>query len=144
MSPYIRKMLIPAALLVLGSSAPSSLAAQGVDSRPVFLALPQHFPDFEARAVLLREPGRDIVILSESDASVETLRAALLVLRRLTRDQPPAVDRGQLVPITGYAGRAVIDEETRNRLEAVLADLRARPLADVGNLGLGRWLRYDG
>jgi len=146
MSRSIRITLAAVALFSIASgTVPARLVAQGVDStRPVFLALPQHFPDVDARAVLQREPGRDIVILDEADASAETLRVALLVLRRLTREQPPLADRGQLIPITGYAGRAPIDAEYRAELEAALVELRARPLVAVGNLGLGRWMRYGG
>jgi len=37
-----------------------------------------------------------------------------------------------------------MDDETRALLTAALAELRERPLANVGNLGLGHWMRYGG
>jgi hypothetical protein len=145
MSARIRIPVVLAGLLTMALGAgPMSVSAQTRPERPVFLALPRDFPDLNARVVLLREPGRDIVILDEDDSGPETLRVALLVLRRLSREGPPQADRGQLVPITGFAGGAAIAEDERRALESTLAELRERPLANVGNLGPGRWMQYLG
>lgn len=145
MSTYLRIPLVLVGLLVAAfGSTPTSATGQTSPERPVFLALPQQFPDLDARAVIMREPGRDIVILDEADAGPETLRVALLVLRRFSREGAPAADRGQLVPITGFAGGRELDQDVRRELESTLAELRERPLANVGNLGLGRWMQYVG
>lgn len=127
---------------LVSAVAPPAASGQGQSERPIFLALPQEFPDVDARAVLMREPGRDIVILREDDAGPETLSVALGVLRRMTRDHP-LDGRGQLVPIAGYASREAMSPDHRAALEFALADLRQRPLSNVGNLGPGRWMRYE-
>jgi hypothetical protein len=129
-------------IVLLGVCAPAPLEGQDSATTPIFLALPETFPDVEARVVLIREPGRDIVVLKSDDAEPETLQVALLLLRRMTREHPVSPDRGQLIPITGFVPRSELDPEERSRLEEALSDLGSRPLADVGNLGLGRWMPY--
>ena len=129
-------------LALVTVAAPRTASGQGAARSPVFIALPETFPDLDARAVLMLEPGRDIVILDREDAGPETLAAALGVLERMHRDHPRAQDRGQLVPITGFVSRRALDPERREELEAALAALAERPLANVGNLGLGRWMRF--
>jgi len=104
--------------------------------------MPETFPDLEARVVLMREPGRDIVILHEGDADPNALRVALMLMRRLDRETPPAADRTQIVPITGFAGGPELDPERRDVLEGALAELQRQPMANVGNLGWGRWMRF--
>jgi hypothetical protein len=143
MKAYTR---VPCVLLGLGAlcavlPAPH-VAAQDAGARPIFLTLPQAFPDIDARVVLMREPGRDIVVLDVADAEPETLHVALLLLRRVGRERPAPTERGQMIPITGFAPRAELAPALRERLSATLAELRERPLANVGNLGLGRWIRY--
>ena len=135
-------ILLLGLLALVGVTAPSPLAGQQPDSAPIFLALPETFPDVEARAVLMREPGRDIVILGAGDAEAETLQVALQLLSRLRREHPSPLDRGQLVPITGFAPLGAMGPDERRSLESVLAELRQRPLANVGNLGWGRWMPY--
>lgn len=143
MNAYARPSAVLLALLVATSGSPSEhVAAQEVVGTPTFLAIPQSFPDIEARAVLLREPGRDIVILDRDDAEPETLHVALSVLDRMRREHPLPADRGQVVPITGFAFLRQLDSQERLALQAVLTELRERPLASVGNLGTGRWMQY--
>jgi len=129
---------------LMGATAQTPLVGQEPGSAPIFIALPETFPDVDARAVLMREPGRDIVILRASDAGPETLHVALSLLGRLRSEQPRLGDRGQLIPITGFAPRRELAADQRARLESVLSDLRTRPLANVGNLGSGRWMPYPG
>jgi len=129
------------ALTVL--AAPQRTVAQGSSDRPVFLAMPETFPDIDARVVLMREPGRDIVILHQDDADPNALRVALMLMKRLDRESPPTADHTQIVPVTGFAGGPDLDPERRAVLEGALADLRTRPLANVGNLGWGRWMRFQ-
>jgi hypothetical protein len=141
MNGYTRTSILLAGLVALsGVRAPAPLAGQDRDSVPIFLALPETFPDLDARAVLMREPGRDVVILDPEGADPETLSVALGLLRRLRREGAVA-DRAQLVPITGFAARGEFSPERSRRLERALSELRARPLANVGNLGPGRWMR---
>ena len=124
------------------SAGPHPLAAQGNDERSIFLALPNAYPDVDGRVVLLREPGREIVVVAES-ATPEDLTIAFRMLERFRREhgQPPA-GRGHMIPIVGYAPDPVLGADERARLEGLLVDLKGRPFANVGNLGPGRWMRY--
>lgn len=127
-------------LLALPSARP---AAAQFEHPPIFLAIPQAFPDLEARAVIMREPGRDIVLLRDTDASPETAQVALDVLARMRREHPRPEGQGQLIPITGFVYRGEMDVSMRAHLESSLAELRRRPLAEIGNLGSGRWMPYQ-
>jgi len=130
-------------LALAGLASPASLTGQAPDQAPVFLALPETFPDVDARAVLLRERGREIVVLDPDDAEqVESLRVALLVLRRIRGVRPAPEGRGQMIPITGYVLREELSTELREELESALSDLRRHPVANVGNLGPGRWMPF--
>jgi hypothetical protein len=143
MSAYTRAPLVLLGLLVLSSfGQPTFLVGQEQRQSPVFLAIPETFPDIDARALVMREPGRDVVILDQEDTDpAESLRVALMVLRRMRRDHPMEDGRGQLIPITGYAVRRAMEPARRSRIEEALNQLRRRPLANVGNLGPGRWIR---
>jgi hypothetical protein len=139
----LRGLPVLLGLLLCAFVAPASpVAAQASDAPPVFLALPQSFPDIDARAVVLRETGRDIVLLREEDASAETLEVALRILERMRRDHPRPEGRGQMIPITGFVYRAPLEPDLRQAREEAIAELRERPLANVGNLGRGRWMAY--
>lgn len=125
-------------LAVLG--LPATAAGQELGNGPVFLALPNTFPDVDARAVLMRERGRDIVVLKEADAHPETLEVALRVLERVRQNPAPDTGLGQLIPITGFVYRTPLDPQARSRLETALDRLRRRPVTEVGTLGPGRWM----
>jgi hypothetical protein len=143
MTTYTRVGVVLTGLVALLSiTSPSHLTGQEPGTRPIFLALPQAFPDIDARVVLMREPGRDIVVLDASDASPETLDVALLLLRRVGRERSAPTERGQMIPITGFVPRAELTHQRREHLSTALAELRERPLANVGNLGRGHWMRY--
>ena len=106
MKTYMQSTAVLLGFLTVGLVVTASgAAAQASPSAPVFLAMPQEFPDLDARAVLMLEPGRDIVVLDREDAGPETLDVALGVLERMRRDHPRQADRGQLVPITGFVYR---------------------------------------
>jgi hypothetical protein len=127
------------ALLLAGVPA----ATEGQDSEtPLFVTIPESFPNVEAKFLLLREPGREIVVLNPASASVDELGTGLSLLARLRRERGRPT-RGQMIPVVGYAGSLNLSEERRTRLEAALVELRARPLSNVGNLGRGRWMRLD-
>jgi hypothetical protein len=135
-----------ALVAVLAGAAPltpAPLAAQ-TTQKPIFLALPERFPDVGARVILLREPGREIVVLDTAAAGANELATGLRLLARLRRDRPePPANRGQMIPIVGFAPDPDLTPRERTRLEAVLDELRARPIASVGTLGEGRWMAYD-
>jgi hypothetical protein len=129
-------------LLTLAALAsPASLAAQSSDGVPLFLAMPETYPDVDGRVVLLRERGRDIVLIRESDATAETLSIALVLLRRLNESTPRRDRQAQMVPVTGYHLTTPIGPGRRARLEEALTRLEERPLSHLGNLGFGRVLQ---
>ena len=136
--------LVLCTLVTLGAAvSPVHVTAQGGGAMPIFLALPDAYPDVDGRVLLLREPGREIVVVAES-ATPEDLTMALRMLGRFRRERAqPQAGRGHMIPIVGYAPDPVLDPTERARLDATLADLRARPYANVGNLGRGRWMRYE-
>jgi len=142
MIAHVRGHIVFAALLGFLACTALPVLGQASPNNPIFLSIPQQFPDLDARAVLMREPGRDVVILKESDATPETLRVALAVLTRMRRDHPLPPDLAQLVPITGFVFEGSLDPDERVQLEAALAELEERPLSNLGNLGMGRWLPY--
>ena len=109
-------------LFTFGSFAYASpLASQ--DTGSTFVALPESFPDVDARLVVLREPGRDIVILNPKEANVETLGVGLMLLRRLRRETPmPSV--GQMVPVTGFAMRRELTNRQRDIYDFIARTLR--------------------
>jgi len=128
-------------LLVLTAVAmPAGVAGQ--ESVPLFLAIPEAFPDVDGRVVLLRESGRDVVLLRTTDATPETLSVALGLLGRLNARVPRRERQGHMVPITGYHLTTPIDPERLAELAVVLAELQDRPLAGLGNLGLGRSMPF--
>lgn len=143
MQHYLRRLVIT----MLGITAllavhPESTEAQnGANARtPVFVAIPDAFPDIDARSILLRHPGRDIILLPPGAATPEALSATLGLLRRM-REEDPRPARAQMIPVTGFSFRHDIAPERRSRLERLLARLHDRPVANVGDLGPGRWIR---
>jgi hypothetical protein len=145
MNAYTRARILLLGLLSFAAGlAPQAVAGQRSDSLPVVLTIPETFPDVDARVVLMREGDRDIVVLDASDAEPETLSVALMILRRAQNERPSVPrGRGYMIPITGYASRGELTQERRAWLQEVLDELKARPLSNVGNLGMGRWLRFQ-
>ena len=133
--------LVLAALIILNAVfAPNEAFAQGAATRSIFLALPDEFPKIDARVVLMREPGREIVILNPAAATADELVTGLRLLARVRRERGEPTN-GEMIPILGFYPPTIAAQQ-RERLEAALAELRARPVANVGNLGRGRWMRY--
>jgi hypothetical protein len=129
-------------ILTLGAAvSPTPLTAQS-GGPPLFLALPDAYPDVDGRVTLLREPGREIVVLSD-EATPEDLGVAVRLLARFRRERgQPEQGRGDMIPIVGSVTPR-LDEARRSQLEEALAELRNRPVTNVGNLGRGRWMRWD-
>jgi hypothetical protein len=130
-----------ATFLVLNAAfTPTEASAQGAATRPIFLALPNEFPNLDARVVLVREGGREIVVLDPAAATADELIMGLRLLNRVRRERPNPTT-GEVIPLLGFYPPELSAQE-RERLEAVIAELRGRPLANVGNLGRGRWMPY--
>jgi hypothetical protein len=128
--------------MALALAAPTPASSQDPGSLPLVLAIPESFPDVEGRVVLLREPGRDVVLLRASDATPETLSVALTLRRRLNASTPRRERQGQMLPVTGYARRAPLAAEEHERLSAALSRLEAREATSLGRLGRGRAMTF--
>jgi hypothetical protein len=130
-------MLIAIAVLSVTSNGAS---AQANEETPVFVALPETFPDLDARALIVRERGRDVVVLDPDEATAEALTMSLFLLGRV-RELHPLGERGQVIPVTGFVMTRPPSAEHRRRIAGTLARLQAAPTTRVGNLGPGRWVR---
>jgi hypothetical protein len=144
------KLLYPSGLLavliglcVLAPYASGGALLAQASSPTIIVTVPESFPGIEARALLVREPGRVLVVLDKADSTVETLAAALGVLRNVQerRGEPTS---GEIVPIVGYALKGELSRGVRGRLGSLLARLADRPLSPVGDLGPARWVEYHG
>lgn len=131
--------VVLAVVMVLVALEREPLSGQA-DRGGTFVAIPAAFPDIDARALLVRERGRDIVLLRADDAMPDVLAMSLLVLER-ARANDPTPRHGQMIPITGF----VLTDPPRGRdfrhEEAILRRLDSAPIRTVGNLGDGRWIR---
>ncbi|MBM4184912.1 MAG: hypothetical protein FJ207_11975 [Gemmatimonadetes bacterium] len=122
--------------------SPVSASAQANAANPIFLTIPESYPDLGARVIVMREPGREIVMLDPAAATVDELGAGLRMLAKFRRERPEPTN-GEMIPIMGFAPAPNISADERARLEAALAELQRRPIANVGNLGRGRWMRLS-
>jgi hypothetical protein len=129
------------AIAVLMTFAPAEATAQSGVRGGVFVAIPEVFPDVDARAVIIRENGKDVILLRSQETTPEALSMSLVALRRVRRDHPEP-QNGQMIPIVGFVTTTPMSEEHLKDMEATLARLRARPISRVGNLGAGQWIRY--
>lgn len=128
-------------LVLTAAFTPTAASAQGVSTRPIFLALPDVFPNIDARVVLVRERGREIVVLDPAAATADELVMGLRLLNQV-RGERPDPKTGEVIPILGFYPPE-LSAPDRERFEAMIAELRARPLANIGNLGSGRWMPYQ-
>ena len=144
-APMSRTTLFGSLLLAIAAILPfPSLArAQAPGVVPVYVAVPETFPDIEARSILLRERGRDIVVLRASDATPATLAMSLALLERV-RIQHPSPENGQMIPLTGYAMTSPPYGVQLQRIDQALERLEAAPTRQVGSFGPGRWVVYGG
>lgn len=134
-------MLLAVLLALLLGHAP--VEAQRASPPQTFIAIAETFPDLDARAVLVRERGRDIVVLNREEATIDALAMSLVALERV-REQHPSVEpgRGQLIPITGYAVTRPPTGDHLRRLQGVLDRLETAPTTSIGSFGPGRWIRF--
>ncbi len=122
---------------------PAHLTAQIGSGGGIFVAIPEAFPEIEARAVIIREGRGDVVLLRAGEATPEALAMSLVVLRRV-RGEDPAPKNGQMIPITGFVITSPMSQAYRADLASVLDRLARRPTTEVGNLGPGKWVRFEG
>lgn len=108
---------------------------------PTFVAIPRTFPDVDARAIVVREPGQDVIVLAPGDVTPDALFMALVVLDRM-RAAHPVLTHGQMAPISGFSVDHSATGRDRGRLEAVLTRLERQPESDLGTLGRGRLVSY--
>lgn len=130
-------------LVALAATAPVRVEAQAAS--PTFIAIPDAFPEIDARAIIVMEPGVNLVLLREDEARVDALRMALLVLRD-AREEGRTPDEGQgfMIPITGFVVTREVQGRVRQRLEEVLRRLASAETVDLGSLGTGRRVPYVG
>ena len=143
MSKPNRAGSLPLLALAVLLAAPPAARAQHSVAAPVFVAVPEVFPDLDARAFIVRERGRDIVVLDPAGATTEALAMSLFVLGSL-RERFPEPTEGELIPITGFAMTRAPSGEHLRRIVGTLKRLEAAPTTAVGNLGPGRWVRLVG
>lgn len=138
-----RSMILACAFALLSLQPALPLRAQAprvsTPATPVatFVAIPEAFPDIDARALVVREPGRDVLLLHPDDVSTDALFMALAVLARM-RVERPVPTQGQMAPITGFVLDSPPSGRELGRLQAVLNRLEGRPASDLGTLGAGR------
>ena len=138
-----RLLFVLAALSCLYVVTPvAEVSAQEWGQAGTFLALVDDFPgDLDARSLLVREPGRDVVLLRAGQATTETLSMALAVLDRV-RTKPLAAGQGQLIPITGFVMTDPPARAHERRLAAALSRLERASVVEVGRYGPGRVIHF--
>ena len=125
-----------AVLIALAAlTAPSPLGAQSFAGTPTFLAIPDVFPDVDGPVVVLRERGRNVILMRASEATPETLSVALGLLRRLTERTPLRPGLSHMAPVTGYHLTTPLGAARYARLDELLTQLTAQPITRIGNLG---------
>jgi hypothetical protein len=140
---FAMRLARASALVVPLTFAMGAASAQSPARRPVRVAVPNEFPSADARALIVRfasaEKG-DVIVLKETDVTPETFVAAVALLHHL-RKSSAAPQYDEVITVQAFApvGRGG-DARLKARLAGVLAQLRAQPLARIGNLGQGRWI----
>jgi hypothetical protein len=114
----------------------------GVRSPSVIVAVTDTLNTSDAKAILVRssEKPEDIVILKRLAATPETLGAALALMDRLRADSPVPFQM-QVATMQGGAPHQPLAGAELARLNRTLEHLAQRPTVNIGNLGLGQWVR---
>ena len=126
------------AFVSMASLSWTHLHGQAVPPERTVIAVPDAFPAIEARALIVRTPEEDVIVLREESATPDALLMALALLRRL-RAEDSSPGSHQVIPITGFVVTREAPAEHRRDAEAVLRRLRAAPPVGLGDLGEGRW-----
>lgn len=135
------RLLVLAALWATSMLVLEAVPASGqVTAERTYIAIPEVFPDIDARAMLIREPGFDVVVLRESEATTDALTMALLALED-ARERNPAPTNGEIMPIMGFVVEKRPEGRARRVLERALARLERSEPTDLGSLGPGRRIR---
>lgn len=132
-------MMLPLAVLAFAAASP--VHAQGFGG-PVVIAAPATFPRPTGRAVIYRFPQQltDVIVLRASDGTADDLRVALVALRQL-RKASPRTKQDQVTVVAGYLPLADAGPGVKAALAKRLSELQNQPVAQVGNLGPGRWIQ---
>ncbi|MBT8488946.1 MAG: hypothetical protein HKN72_06345 [Gemmatimonadetes bacterium] len=131
--------LIPPTASAEGRASP----LPGRNRTPVYVAIPDVFPPLEARAIVVREPGIDLVVLRDGEADLDALTMSLHVLRD-ARARLPAPESGVLIPITGFVVTRAVSNGVSMRLTETLRRLTTAESVHLGSLGRGRRVRLPG
>jgi len=126
-------------LLTVWSASATRLEAQAPPRARTVIALPDQFPDIDARALLVREPGVDVVLLRPGEVTTDALAMALLTLRELGPRRARA-GNGEMIPIVGYAVTDPPRGERLAALERTLDRLAAAETTTLGSFGRARWI----
>lgn len=138
-SHALAKRVTPLLLVLLVALMPEPSFAQS-DTRPIFVAIPETFPSIDARAIVVRERGREVLVLRDTEATVDALAMALLSLRR-AQAREPSPKLGEIIPLMGFVVEYIPDEH-RARLQRTLAALERQPTGSMGTFGPARWVPY--
>ncbi|HET6232341.1 MAG TPA: hypothetical protein VFE05_19860 [Longimicrobiaceae bacterium] len=118
----------------------TELHAQGPVRGPVDVVLPDSFPEPSAEVLVMRfESGKTDVIVLPADATPQALGAGLALLRRERRTHARA-EHDQVLIVQGFVAPSRLPAPTLEALASKLAEVRATPQSQVGNLGTGRWV----
>ncbi|MDX1495098.1 MAG: hypothetical protein R3253_13600 [Longimicrobiales bacterium] len=136
--------LLVLTLTLLGAvDAFRSAPLSGQADSGAFVAIADAFPPIDAKAMVIREPGIDLVVLREGDVTVDALTMALHVLRD-ARARVPTPTTGYLIPITGFVVERAVEGPARRALEETLRRLEGAASVNLGSLGSGRRVRLPG
>jgi len=151
LASFLVAVLGLASVALGGSGMTSAVTAQSTEATiatvsagtvtPTFVAIPRTFPAVDARAIVVREPGQDVIVLSPDEVTTDALFMALVVLDRMRADQP-VLTQGQMAPVSGFSVDRPPTGRDLGRLRAVLTRLERQPESDLGTLGAGRLVSY--
>lgn len=143
--PRFRRMyLLAAAIPLLGTSLLPTPSERG----SVIVAIPREFPDAAFQqtpqehllAAIVREPGKtDVIVLNRETASPRVLGAAIVRLRK-NRASIPETERGLVLLLK--TTRLGTNKHSTATVAKALAIVQAQPVAQLGNMGPGRWYEF--
>lgn len=138
-TPLFRVVCPVVALLTVLAASATRLESQATPRSRTVIALPDRFPNIDARALIVREPGLDVVLLRPEDATTDALTVALLTLHDLGPRRAGG-GSGEMIPIVGYEVTNPPRRERVAALERALDRLRAAETTTLGSFGSARWI----
>ena len=136
-----RRLAVATLIITVTAATALHVAAQRGGS-PLRIAVVDSLPVRDARALVMREGAGAqpiTIFLTPASANVEILGGALTIARRL-RAKPLAAHRTELIPVSGVVQRGTLGATAEARLVGMLRRLESQPVAQIGNLGRGRWI----